>query len=105
VSFGVSAGRIELILCPSRLIATSTTLFSFSLLRPITSEAMAKAKLPMAAHCVPVSSSPQMFIVRRSPLVGDDREQECQPLQKVVQEFDCGRELADGCIPFWAAAV
>jgi hypothetical protein len=49
-------------LCPSKLIATSTTLFSFNLLRPMTSDAMANAKLPIAAHCVPVISMPQMFI-------------------------------------------
>jgi hypothetical protein len=46
----------------SSVIATSTTLFCFSLLRPIASDAMANAKLPMAAHCVPVSSIPQMAI-------------------------------------------
>jgi len=43
-------------------IATSTTLFSFSLLRPMTSDAIANAKLPMAAHCVPVNSIPQKFM-------------------------------------------
>jgi len=52
-----------------------------------------------------VSSSPQMFIAYRSPSVGDDQGRGCRRLLKAVQEFDCGRELADGCIPFWAAAV
>jgi hypothetical protein len=55
-------------LLPNKVIATSTTLFCFSLLRPMTSDAMANAKLPMAAHCVPVSSTPQMAIFPRDKI-------------------------------------
>ena len=47
---------------PKRFIAMSTTLFSFSLLRPIASDATAKAKLAMAAIWVPPSSIPQKFM-------------------------------------------
>jgi hypothetical protein len=53
---------MDLTLEPQTLSAMSTTLFSFSLLRPMASEAMANAKLPIAAHCVPVNSIPQMLI-------------------------------------------
>lgn len=38
------------------------TLFSFSLLRPIASEATAKAKLASAAHWVALSSIPQKLM-------------------------------------------
>ncbi len=62
VRFGVWAALSVFTLVPNRVMATSTTLFCFSLLRPMTSEAMANAKLPMAAHCVPVSSIPQIPI-------------------------------------------
>jgi surface polysaccharide O-acyltransferase-like enzyme len=58
----VWAGVSDFTLLPSKCIATSMTLFSFSLLRPMTSDATANAKLPMAAHCVPVNSIPQMAI-------------------------------------------
>jgi hypothetical protein len=41
----------------------STTLFSFSLLRPMASDAIAKAKLAMAAIWVLPSSIPQKFML------------------------------------------
>ena len=46
---GVWAGVSDWTFLPRRFIATSTTLFSFSLLRPMSSEAIAKAKLASAA--------------------------------------------------------
>ena len=63
VRLGVWAGVSDWTFLPKRFIATSTTLFSFSLLRPMTSDATANAKLPMAAHCVPVNSIPQKFML------------------------------------------
>ena len=71
VRFGVCAGVSDCTFLPKRFIATSTTLFSFNLLRPMTSDAMANAKLPIAAHCVPVSSIPQKFML--FPFVGGAR--------------------------------
>jgi hypothetical protein len=53
---------MDLTRSPRRFIAMSTTLFSFSLLRPIASDAIAKAKLAMAAICVLPSSIPQKFM-------------------------------------------
>ena len=47
----------------ARVMATSMTLFSFNLLRPINSDAMANAKLASAANCVVPSSIPQKFML------------------------------------------
>jgi hypothetical protein len=59
----VSAGVSDFTFLCKRLIATSTTLFSFSLLRPISSDATAKAKLASAASWVAPSSIPQKFML------------------------------------------
>ena len=59
---GVWAGVMDFNLAPQTLSAMSTTLFSFSLLRPMTSEAIAKAKLPKAAIWVASRLKPQKFI-------------------------------------------
>jgi hypothetical protein len=53
---------MDLTLEPQTLSAMSTTLFSFSLLRPMSSEATAKAKLPKAAIWVASRLIPQKFM-------------------------------------------
>ena len=60
---GVWAGVRDLTLRPRRSITTSMTLFSFSLLRPISSEAIAKAKLATAASWVASKLIPQKFML------------------------------------------